>query len=97
VLGTRRVIPLPESLIDASRIGTDEHLVGIEPLTCRWVHGPVDAIGVVDPWSTPADEHMPEMKCLVLKGIQSNDLGGFICRRVIEEQKYHFGGRFREE
>src|SRR6266853_676479 len=66
-------------------------------LSRRRICWSVHTKGIIGPRSTPSDEYVPEMEGLVLKRVQSNDLGRFDRRRPIEEQQRDFGGSLRKE
>jgi len=75
----------------------DEHLVGIEAMARSGIRRSVHTKRVVDPRSTPADEHVPEVKRLVLKRIHPDDLCRFSRRSAFEQQEHHFGGSLGEK
>src|SRR5205823_1433064 len=79
----------PEIFADRPRVGADQHLVRIEPVSARRIARAVYPKRVKRTRLTASNEDMPEMKRLVPKRIEPDRPEGFCRPRRIEEQQGH--------
>jgi hypothetical protein len=61
-------------------------------MTRRRIGRTIDTKRIEDPWTAAADEHVPEMECLVPERIETYRLHRLETSRRIEEE-YHDLGR----
>ena len=97
VAGTDRVGAPPERFRDTTGVRADEHLVRVEPVARRRLKRAVDTECIEVAGAAPSNEHVPEMKRLVLKGIEANGLNRFDGERSVEQQQHDLRRRLREE